>query len=286
MPQFSGSQRCPWRYLFGYDQRAFTTFCSEVSLQADLKPEEVPGFRLRAHVVTVGGEQPDGRKFSFRFSAGGKQAAAEGKAWSDWLPFEREQIEATLKGYPAIYLKGWPVVVRLLVGGVVDPTVVEAELKFDGTSEPIKLAGELFGPRLGILLWRDEAGKPKAATMADYNQRYWTVLQKDRLQVERVTWIDNGPVQVSAQEFEGRRKEITVPEPAFFVPAVAQRPHRIVRFQTPSIFAADRLCVSFVFGYGWRVTGSCQAEATQERCPSTPQTIIGDWRPRISSRCV
>ena len=89
----------------------FSVFCLTVplaSLRADLKPEEVPRFRLRAHVVTVGGERPDGRKFSFRFNTGGKSSAAEGNAWSDWLPFEREQIEATLKGYPAIYLKGWP----------------------------------------------------------------------------------------------------------------------------------------------------------------------------------
>ena len=47
-----------------------------------------------------------------------------------------------------------------------------------GRASPIKLTGELFGPRLGILIWRDEAGKPQAATMADYNQRYWKVLQK------------------------------------------------------------------------------------------------------------
>lgn len=144
----------------------------------DLKPEDVPTFQLRARVASIGGEKPEGQEFSFRFGVGGEQVVTNGSQWSDSLPFEREQIEATLKGYPAIYMDGWPVVVQLNVGGVVDPTVVEAELKFDDGEAVAKFGGELFGPRWGILIWRNEAGEPQAATMADYNQRYWKVLQQ------------------------------------------------------------------------------------------------------------
>lgn len=146
-------------------------------LHAAPKPEEVPTFQVRGRVIQVAGEKPAGRKFTYRLSTGGQSATTEGDAWSEWLSFGRDQIEATLKTYPATYIKKWPVVVRLSVNGVVDPTTVEAELRFDGQEQPTRMSAELFGPRLGILIWRDDAGTPHAATMADYNQRYWRVLE-------------------------------------------------------------------------------------------------------------
>jgi Beta-galactosidase trimerisation domain len=143
--------------------------------QSKLKPEEVPTFKLRARVTSLGGQEPDKAKLSFHV-AGGKPANVTGAEWSEWLPFDRAQVEATLKGYPALYMKGYPVVVKLSVGGVKDPTKVEAELKFDEADETVKLSGELFGPSLGVLVWRDDQMKPHAATMAEYNHRYWKVL--------------------------------------------------------------------------------------------------------------
>jgi len=142
-----------------------------------LRPEEVPTFRLRARVASLGGKEPAGKKFTFRFGVPSPVVKSEGKAWSEWLKFGRPQVEKTLKGYPAIYMRGYPLVVRLNVGGVVDPTLIEAELRLAETGKTTTLRGELFGPSLGILLWRDERKTPHAATMADYNQRYWKVLK-------------------------------------------------------------------------------------------------------------
>ena len=73
---------------------------------AKLKPEEVPTFELRARVVKIADRQPAAAKqtFSFRFGAPSNQVRTEGGQWSDWLKFESEQIEATLKGYPALYM--------------------------------------------------------------------------------------------------------------------------------------------------------------------------------------
>lgn len=140
--------------------------------------EQVPTFQLRARVAAIGGQKPDGKKFAFRFSnVPGAAVTMAGGDWSDWLKFERPQVEATLKGYPAIYMGGFPVVIKLHVDGVVDPTAVEAELRWNEGGEVVKLSGELFGPTLGVLLWRDENKKPQAATMADYNQRYWKSLE-------------------------------------------------------------------------------------------------------------
>jgi hypothetical protein len=147
------------------------------------KPDDTPTFHLRARVVAQAGKEPVGKKFTFQLGVPGKPVTAAGSDWSDWLKFGPEQVEATLKGYPAIYLRGYPVVVKLQVSGVVDPTRVEAELKFDEGGEVVKLSGELFGPSLGILLWREDK-KPRAATMAGYNRRYWKVLENVRVPAE------------------------------------------------------------------------------------------------------
>lgn len=144
--------------------------------QSGLRPGDVPTFQLRARVLKLGGEEPAGKRFSFRFGVPGKTEAAVGNAWSDWLKFELDQVVATLKGYPASYMRGFPVVVRLGVSPAVDPTIVEAELKLDETGETLPLRWELFGGSAGLLLWRDAEKKPHAATMAEYNQRYWKVL--------------------------------------------------------------------------------------------------------------
>src|SRR5262245_31760070 len=99
--------------------------------QTKLLPEDAPTFQLRARLVSQGGQAPAGKKFTFRLPGPGMPVSTMADGWSDWLKFGREQVEVTLKGYPAIYLRGYPVVVHLQVEGVVDPTRVEAELKFD-----------------------------------------------------------------------------------------------------------------------------------------------------------
>ncbi len=144
--------------------------------QRGLKPEEVPTFQLRARVVEQQGKVPADKKFSFRLDASNRVMKTTGGEWSDWLVFGQKEVEKNLKGYPAIYLRGYPVVVRLIVGGVADPTVVEVELQFQGNNAVKKMSGELFGSRLGILIWREDKA-PRAATMAEYNRRYWKVLQ-------------------------------------------------------------------------------------------------------------
>jgi len=153
---------------------AFACVPSE-SAGSRLKPQDVPEFQVRARVVKFGNESPRGKRFSFGFAGGAM--TAEGSQWSKQLTYDHLCARQTLKGYPATYLPGWPVVVKVTLRGVVDPTVVEVELKFLESADPLTLSGELFGPSLGILVWRDEERRPHAATMAEYNRRYWKELQ-------------------------------------------------------------------------------------------------------------
>lgn len=165
------------------------------ALQSGVPVDQVPTFQLRARVTAIGGKVPNGQTFTFRFAnLPGTAVTVNDSAWSEWLRYERPQVEATLKSYPAIYMRSFPVVVRLHVEGVVAPTVVEAELRWDEGGEVVNLQGELFGPTLGLLLWRAENNKPQAATMADYNRRYWKSLEMvhipDELRPKRFPIVD------------------------------------------------------------------------------------------------
>jgi hypothetical protein len=156
---------------------ALLALCAVVA-HAALLPEQAPTCQIRARVVSFGGKEPAQQNFSFALAGvPDASATAAGSGWSDWMPFGRPQVEATLQGYPAIYMNSFPVVVKLQVSPVADPTSVQAELRLDETGEVALLAGELFDPTLGILIWRDDTGAPHAATMADYNKRYWNALE-------------------------------------------------------------------------------------------------------------
>ncbi len=76
-----------------------------------LKPEEIPEFRLRVRVLNIGGQSPEGKKISFGLA--GVSGTADGSQWSTEIKFGRPQAEATLKGYPAMYMSSWPIVLRL-----------------------------------------------------------------------------------------------------------------------------------------------------------------------------
>jgi hypothetical protein len=151
-------------------------------VQADLTPPEVPTFRIRARVVSINGLPPGGKQFKVRlttprgFNLSAGTEAVDGNEWSDWMTFGFPEVTQTLQQYPASSLKKFPVTVLLRTDGVVDTTVIEAQLTLDATDAEVKLKGELFGPKLGILVWRDEQNRPRAGTMADYNQRYWKTL--------------------------------------------------------------------------------------------------------------
>jgi hypothetical protein len=127
-------------------------------------------------VLAAGGQPPAGKQSSFAFNVPGAAGKAAGGAWSDWLRFARPQVEAELRTYPAMYMGRFPLVIHLQTAGVVDPTVLQAELRFDENDASTILQAELFGPSLGIMLWRDDGKQPHAATMAEYNRRYCQVL--------------------------------------------------------------------------------------------------------------
>jgi len=98
------------------------------------------------------------------------------------LVYDAAQVSSSLKAYPNAYLKDWPIILRVQVNGISDPTHVVAELRFDETGKVTPLEFNLFGPNMGIVLWRDAADKTAhAATMAVYNRRYWEALREVHL---------------------------------------------------------------------------------------------------------
>ena len=159
---------------------------SSLAVTADLRPEDVPLFKLRAKITSAGGQKSAEADHKVHFDLAGASATAAADQWSDWLRFDKPQAQAILKSYPSVYMHGWPVVAHLQVtSGIADPTRIDAELQFDESADAIALHGELFGPSLGIIVWRDQQKQPHAATMAAYNWRYWTLLAGVQLPAEK-----------------------------------------------------------------------------------------------------
>jgi len=159
---------------------ALSFLCSITPSILALQVTDVPTFRIRVRVISVGGKEPAGHKFPIHLQT--VTAEADGPNWSPWLVYDAPQVSKSLKLYPNVYLKDWPLVVRVQINGISDPTLVVAELSFDETGKVVPLEFSLFGPNMGILLWRDGADRAAhAATMAVYNRRYWNALRDIRL---------------------------------------------------------------------------------------------------------
>ncbi|HWE02031.1 MAG TPA: beta-galactosidase trimerization domain-containing protein [Tepidisphaeraceae bacterium] len=164
----------------------FIALLASVS-RAALKVADVPTFQLRARVALCGpgkeGKMP--AKHTFRL---GREAVAtaEGTEWSDWIEFDRVEAYHALKAYPNLYSHAFPVVTRLQIDPATDPMKIDVELKLDGAREALQIKGDLFGPALGILVWRDEQNNAMAGSMADYNRsHYWRLLAKAVVPPER-----------------------------------------------------------------------------------------------------
>src|SRR5262245_56819436 len=116
--------------------------------EAAVMAERVPTFQLRARLLMAGDQPADGRSFNFRFNVPSDVVASVGREWSDWLMFGLPQAEAALQRYPNTYLRRFPIVISLTVGGMIDPTLMEAEVWLDGAEKPVQLTGDLYGPSL------------------------------------------------------------------------------------------------------------------------------------------
>ncbi|TAM79830.1 MAG: hypothetical protein EPN47_18755 [Acidobacteria bacterium] len=139
-----------------------------------LKASQVPLFSLRAQVAKTGGHAPTTQSFIFSLNTGKQKVSARSDAWSPWLEFSAADAEAALQVYSNRSRGQFPVMLWLGITPVVDPTLVNVQIRFPGPDSTFDLHGDLFGPSLGIMVWRDaNTNAPRAATMAGYNQRYW-----------------------------------------------------------------------------------------------------------------
>lgn len=146
---------------------------------ASIDAAKVPLFQWRARVASLGGAAPAAdKKFSFSLTGVEGSITTAGDAWSAWSPFTRDHAAKAVgkDSYPNVYMKDFPIVLHVGVTGVVDPTLVEVEIKFDGTDAAIPLGGDLYSGSLGVMIYK-EGDAPRAATMATYNLRYWKAFE-------------------------------------------------------------------------------------------------------------
>ena len=138
------------------------------SPQGGLRVEDVPKFSMRARVVSAGGKAAAGRRYVFHLR--GATSELDGGTWTAWWKFDRNMAGALFRG-------SYPVVVYQELARATDPTMIEVQLKVDETSEERTLTLDLFDSVFTILVWRDESGKARVGTMAEYNRRYWKPLE-------------------------------------------------------------------------------------------------------------
>ena len=139
-----------------------------------LEAGQVPLFRIRARVTKTGGHAPSTQSFTFKLNVGSQTVKAQRAEWSPWLDFTEAEAKTTLQTYSNSSRRRFPLVVALQISPVVDPTLVRVQVRFSEPAPTVDLHADLFGPILGIMVWRDtNSGAPHAATMAGYNRRYW-----------------------------------------------------------------------------------------------------------------
>lgn len=139
--------------------------------------EEVPPFDLRVKIEAVGGE--GGAEAAWSVAVGSAQTTVRPGVWSDWVSVARADLEKALGQYPNSYLPGWPVVLHAVIQPVQGELPLQVETRTADSTETTSAV--LFGPRLGLIVWRDETGKGHVSTMADYNRRYWQYLDAANL---------------------------------------------------------------------------------------------------------
>jgi hypothetical protein len=132
----------------------------------------LPLLQVRARVTRTGGHSPSTQLFMYRL---GKQSVkVRGNGWSPWLDFTTSFPAKALQKFSNRLRRHSPIALSLQVRPVVDPTMVRVQVRFAGSKHTFDLHGDLFGPGLGIMVWRQGGtGALQAATMAGYNKRYW-----------------------------------------------------------------------------------------------------------------
>jgi hypothetical protein len=138
---------------------------------------QTPLFRIRAQVVQSAGNvysMQSTRTFSFRLSSGKQTVRAPGNIWSQWLEFTPNEPTARGEASSNQAQPHFPIKLALVVSPVADPTPVKVQVDFSGAAGTVDLHGDLFGPNLGLMVWREAATHAlHVATMAGYNRRYW-----------------------------------------------------------------------------------------------------------------
>lgn len=151
---------------------------------AKITPGDIPRFELRLRVATVAGAKPNGKTFTYTYGVKGNEKSAKGDAWGEWLAFGDADAEHVTGPhyYPNTYIAQLPVVIKLNITGVVDPTIIEGEARFNANDKPHAFEAELFAGSLGFLVWKEKSdGSPRIETMAQFNRRIWAAMGNPHL---------------------------------------------------------------------------------------------------------
>jgi hypothetical protein len=131
------------------------------------RAEDVPTFSVRVRVLSASGKPTAGKRFVFHMRSTLMQT--DGDSWTQLWKFDRTEASKLFRGR-------YPVLIPLMINRYLEPVSLELEIHVDETDETRTLRLDLIEVSFTLMSWRDENGKARIGSMAEFNQRYWKPL--------------------------------------------------------------------------------------------------------------
>ncbi|RPD47692.1 hypothetical protein DNI29_09595 [Hymenobacter sediminis] len=123
--------------------------------------KDVPNYRVRVRVISVQGKAPAPTQvFGLTLAGNAQSVRFAGSGWSAWVSSTRAGIEQALAAYNNANNPFWQVTTSLSVAPATPTTpfptlTLQVQSAVDG-GETSTTPAELFGPNVGVILWRTD----------------------------------------------------------------------------------------------------------------------------------
>ncbi|RSK48797.1 hypothetical protein [Hymenobacter rigui] len=141
--------------------------------------KDVPNYKVRGRVLRIQGKAPAASlKFTVGLAGNPQVVSFAGTAWSAWVPSTRAGIEQALATYNNANNSFWQVATGL---GITPPAststsfpdlTVQVQSAIGG-GETSTTPAELFGPGIGLMLWRGTDQKIHIDTFTGHGRRVY-----------------------------------------------------------------------------------------------------------------
>ncbi|QDA59516.1 hypothetical protein [Hymenobacter jejuensis] len=146
--------------------------------------KQVPDFKVRVRVTSINGQRPTAEQgFTLALAGTPQGATFKGVAWSAWVASTRAGIEQAVATYNNANNSNWQVVTGLTLNpAAASPAFPSIKLQVESAlvgGETSVTEAELFGPSVGLILWKGPDAKIHIDTFTGHGRRYYDKAMKD-----------------------------------------------------------------------------------------------------------